>query len=272
MDDDEEDDLINPGSPTPFEDDISDDEGSLDTRSPPPIQSTVSSSAITTVADVLAKYSVTQNSLVPRISIPSAIPNPAVSLSNIPRTVPNSANSTSAINDTSSPTDSIHKIILGNTADQILKTAKEISSITSTANSTSPSSPPASLPIGATLSTLTTPLNTLNSHLTMSTLPFTSPPTSSTNLQQVLSPALTIASLVSSHKRPASPTDHYMSPIRPIPERFHLSPTSIPPISKRPFTLSPVQSLSDRHFMSSAGAFTPIRLQSKNCKEERESI
>ncbi|KAK8407678.1 hypothetical protein O3P69_002318 [Scylla paramamosain] len=96
------------------------------------------------------------------------------------------------------------------------------------------------------------------------------PPSSLPTSLQALAPALTIASLVSSHKRPASPPDHYVTPIRPIPERHSFGYPPLQPLTKRPFTLTPMGPITDRHFLSSAGAFQPIRLQPKQ-KEDTQA-
>lgn len=199
LEEDDEEDLINPGSPNTFEDDISEDDVSLDARSPPPTSSaphlTMTSSSDTSLS---ASNSLPLN-LDPKshTSRPPALPSPSKDAAK------------ERVRESPDLKDSHHeasKSLLGET----------------------PSIP--------------------------------------TSLQ-ALAPALTIASLVSSHKRPASPSDHYVTPIRPIPERHVFGYSPMQPMTKRPFTLSPMGPITDRHFLSSAGAFQPIRLQPKQ-KEE----
>ncbi|KAK7075397.1 hypothetical protein SK128_020288, partial [Halocaridina rubra] len=221
LNDDDEEDLINPGSPNVFEDDISEDEVSLDARSPPP----------------------------PPTSLPP------VSLHNVVSMTSSSSSTSNELRDTSS---SLPLVL-----------------------EPKPPAPPRSSPLP------TTGKDLLNHHLHISSKDpdRTSSPdlkdnrdtakslladTSSLSIPtslQALAPALTIASLVSSHKRPASPPEHYVTPIRPIPERHIFGYSSLQPMTKRPFTLSPIGPITDRHFLSSAGAFQPIRLQAKP-KEE----
>nr|XP_045610250.1 ESX-1 secretion-associated protein EspI-like [Procambarus clarkii] len=191
LEDDDEEDLINPGSPNTFEDDISEDDVSLDARSPPPNSGPHQA---TSPSDILA----TSSSL-PLVldSKPPGSPRPPTltSLSKDP-------------------------------AKDQERASPDLKDDPETSKS---SNMPTSL--------------------------------------QSLAPSLTIASLVSSHKRPASPSDHYVTPIRPIPERHVFGYSSMQPMTKRPFTLSPMGPITDRHFLSSAGAFQPIRLQPKQ-KEE----
>ncbi|XP_076045030.1 homeobox protein ceh-32-like [Oratosquilla oratoria] len=196
LDDDEEEDLINPGSPTHIEDDISEDELSFGHRSPPP----------TSVASATSSSS----------SEPQSLP----ATEEGQRTLKTSA---------SSPSPSKEK-------------SKE-----------SEHGKPESI-----LSTTTSCPTSL--------------PETTTAALQALAPALTIASLVTSHKRPASPLlDHHnhhhhphhhplqhVTPIKPIPER-HLGFPTIPPLTKRPFTISPIPPISE-HFLPTPRAFQPVRL------------
>ncbi|XP_071529687.1 uncharacterized protein [Panulirus ornatus] len=202
LDDDDEEDLINPGSPNTFEDDISEDEVSLDARSP---AAPTTSTSRTTTSPSGVHGSAGGGGLPPL----SLDPKPRAS-SPRPPTLPSPSKDLAKEQDRASPS---------------LK----------------------------------------DDHETSKSL-LSETPTMPTSLQ-ALAPALTIASLVSSHKRPASPSDHYVTPIRPIPERHVFGYSSMQPMTKRPFTLSPMGPITDRHFLSSAGAFQPIRLQPKH-KEE----
>lgn len=206
LDDDDEEDLINPGSPNTFEDDISEDEVSLDARSPA-APTTSSSHSTTSPSEVHGS-----------VGSVGGLPHPPLSLDSKPPTSPRPPILTSPSKD---PTKEQER----GGGSPSLKDDHESSK---------------------------------------SLLPET--PSIPTSLQ-ALAPALTIASLVSSHKRPASPSDHYVTPIRPIPERHVFGYSSMQPMTKRPFTLSPMGPITDRHFLSSAGAFQPIRLQPKQ-KEE----
>ncbi|XP_045131387.1 homeobox protein SIX3-like [Portunus trituberculatus] len=193
--DDDDEDLINPGSPNTFEDDISEDEVSLDARSSSPAPTA------------------TSLGLVPA----SSAPGPPCSLP-LPL-------------DTKPPTSPGAMTLLAPAKDSAKDQERDSPGLKEVPQEGKAvlSEPPSSLP---------------------------------TSLQ-ALAPALTIASLVSSHKRPASPPDHYVTPIRPIPERHSFGYPPLQPLTKRPFTLTPMGPITDRHFLSSAGAFQPIRLQPK---------
>lgn len=212
--DDDDEDLINPGSPNTFEDDISEDEVSLDARSsspPPP----------------------TSAPPLPPVSLPP--PGPPVS-----------------------------------SAADLLHSAAPAGLPLPLDAKGQPRSPSASLPSpskdAAPKDVSRASPELLKGEQDTSKSLLAEPPSLPSSLQ-ALAPALTIASLVSSHKRPASPHEHYVTPIRPIPERHVFGYSSLQPMTKRPFTLSPIGPITDRHFLSSAGAFQPIRLQSKQ-KEE----
>ncbi|KAG7160489.1 hypothetical protein Hamer_G001762 [Homarus americanus] len=202
LEDDDEEDLINPGSPNTFEDDISEDDVSLDARSPPPLP-TSGSHTVTSPSGVHATSS----------SLPLAL-------------------------DSKSPGSPRPPILSSPMKDQIKNHERESPDLKD---------------------------DLKDDHETSKSL-LSETPSIPTSLQ-ALAPALTIASLVSSHKRPASPSDHYVTPIRPIPERHVFGYSSMQPMTKRPFTLSPMGPITDRHFLSAAGAFQPIRLQPKQ-KEE----
>ncbi|CAL4095892.1 unnamed protein product, partial [Meganyctiphanes norvegica] len=158
---------------------------------------------------------------------------------------------------------------------------------TVTSDSSSPQSPTLSKDLLADIRTSPADIKSDFPEYKLSKPPYLTDGLSPTTHLSALAPALTIASLVASHKRPASPGDHYsVTPIRPIPERrgaphaglFGFSPFL--PLSKRPFTLPPPQGVGpgtltapkptapERHFLSSAGAFQPIRLPSKHKEED----
>ncbi|XP_068232208.1 homeobox protein SIX3-like [Palaemon carinicauda] len=217
LNDDDEEDLINPGSPNVFEDDLSEDDVSLDARSPPPPPTSLPPVAHHNVGPMSSSSASSTNEMRDTTtSLPLVLdPKPLAPPRSPPHTPQAKAHHINKDPDRNGPPSPILK----DTHD----TSKSLLSDTSSLNI------PTSL--------------------------------------QALAPALTIASLVSSHKRPASPPDHYVTPIRPIPERHVFGYSSLQPMTKRPFTLSPIGPITDRHFLSSAGAFQPIRLQAKQ-KEE----
>ncbi|KAK3870453.1 hypothetical protein Pcinc_024320 [Petrolisthes cinctipes] len=150
LDDDDEEDLINPGSPNTFEDDISEDEVSLDARSPPPPPLPPSSQPPTSSSH--------------SISSPPRLHGPPTSL-------PLSLDP------------------------KILVCRRSPSLVSPTAKDTGGKDGEQRVSPGVKDETRDIPKTALTE---------TTPPIIPTSLQ-ALAPALTIASLVSSHKRPASP-------------------------------------------------------------------
>lgn len=257
--DDEEDDLINPGSPIPFEDDISEDDTSIGNRSPlPPISSYGSSLMAPSLTSSGLKLSLggEVNNLTPEKANdpPGSPPNV-----NVVQTGDKTADDNiddNEYNERQSKTPSPNTIFKFKNpfslSDSFQATKDSLTSQIVSSLSISLQHPL----LTQTQTAITASLNPLSSNL---------------NLSPLTSPSITS----SSNKRPASPStsDHHSTPIRPIPERLELNAgiSSLQPYSKRPFfasSLANFQPILERHFIPPTGAFQPIRLPSTIRKEE----
>ena len=236
--DDEEDDLINPGSPTPFEDEISEDDTSFE--NPPEDQS-------------------------PLGEAQSSVRTPVKS--------PTNSDGAEAVTTRLSPTPSrkSHRKTPSSSdeVDHSVKNeeheaAKKKFQATFATGFFKDFFPLSSSEHHPKLEHHHHPVTSASSPT--STASSSSSQSSATNAPQTsVPPSLSIESLVSGqNKRPGSPLEPFFSPIRPIPERFTAGFAGMfPPLNKRPFTLGSLamfQHSPDKFFLPSSGAFRPIRL------------